>query len=333
MNGMESGDKRNTIDDRIKQLETQISELKFEVEEKTELLKQEQEKRQFYQLVADFTFGWELWFDPSGKINFCSPSCLDLTGYTANQILESPSLSGLLVYVADREKFEGFLHNALNQNLINPSLEFRLMTRTRQMRWCLFTVRGVYNREGRYLGIRGSVQDITKLKKALGRINDLSTGKELENRNRQRLKSELEIKERELVTFLMQLSQKNELIAKLTQQLKLISADNLKNGSDKIQKLLHLLENNQNEPVDWSMIEIQLEKLHPGFMNRLLLKHPKLTAKDKKLCACLKLGLTSKQIAGLNNLSPQSVEVTRVRLRKKLKITHETRLVNYLAEI
>jgi DNA-binding CsgD family transcriptional regulator len=64
-----------------------------------------------------------------------------------------------------------------------------------------------------------------------------------------------------------------------------------------------------------------------------MLKHPKLTAKDKKLCACLKLGLTSKQIAGLNNLTPQSVEVTRVRLRKKLKIMHDTRLVNYLAEI
>jgi PAS domain S-box-containing protein len=168
---------------------------------KTNFIKREQEKREFYQLVADFTFGWELWFDPSGKINYCSPSCIDLTGYTANQVLEAPSLSGLLVYVADREKFEEFLQNALNQDLINPSLEFRIMTRTRQMRWCLFTVRGVYNREGRYLGIRGSVQDITKLKKALGRISDLSTGKELENRHRQRLKSELEIKERELVTF------------------------------------------------------------------------------------------------------------------------------------
>jgi DNA-binding CsgD family transcriptional regulator len=239
----------------------------------------------------------------------------------------------LLVYVADREKFEGFLQNALNQDLINPSLEFRIMTRTRQMRWCLFTVRGVYNRKGRYLGIRGSVQDITKLKMALGRISDLSTGKELENRQRQRLKSELEIKERELVTFLLQLSQKNELIAKLTQQLKSISAGNFKNGSDKIERLLNLLESNQNVPVDWNMVEIQLEKLHPGFMNRLILKHPKLTAKDKKLCACLKLGLTSKQIAGLNNITPQSVEVTRVRLRKKLKIMHDTRLVNYLAEI
>ena len=330
---MEPGDKKDNSENRIKQLEAQISELKFELEEKNELYKSELGKRQFYQLVADFTFGWELWFDPSGKINYCSPSCLDLTGYTANQVLEAPSLSGLLVYVTDREKFEEFLHNALNQDLINPTLEFRIMTRTRQMRWCLFTVRGVYNREGRYLGIRGSVQDITKLKKALGRINDLSTGKELENRNRQRLKSELEIKERELVTFLLQLSQKNELIAKVLHQLKTISADNYKNGSVKVEKLLQLLENNPAKPVDWNMIEIQLEKLHPGFMSRLLLKHPKLTAKDKKLCACLKLGLTSKQIAGLNNLTPQSVEVTRVRLRKKLKITHDTRLVNYLAEI
>lgn len=330
---MESGNKSENKDLAIKQLEAQISELKMEIEEKNQLCLNEQDKRQFYQLVADFTFGWELWFDPSGKINYCSPSCNDLTGYTANQIVVAPSLSGLLIYEPDRERFVEFLQQALNQNLINPSLEFRIMTRTRQMRWCLFNVRGVYNREGRYLGIRGSVQDITKLKKALGHINDLSTGKELENRSRERLKSELEIKERELVNFLLQLSQKNELLAKVIQQLRDMSGNNFKNGRSQLINLLHLLENSQKKSVDWNMVETQLEKLHPGFLNRLAMKHPKLTSKDKKLCACLKLGLTSKEIAGLNNLTTQSVEVARVRLRKKLKLRHEIRLAGYLAEI
>lgn len=290
---MKSGNKLENTELSIQQLENQISELKMELEEKNQLYRNEQKKRQFYQLVADFTFGWELWFDPSGKINYCSPSCHDLTGYTSNQIMTAPSLSELLIYDYDRERFELFVQQSLNQNLINPSLEFRIMTRTRQMRWCSFNVRGVYNREGRYLGIRGSVQDITKLKKALGHINDLSTGKELENRNRERLKSELEIKERELVTFLLQLSQKNELIARITQQLQSISGENIKNGRLRLANLLQLLENSREESVDWNMVEVQLEKLHPGFLNRLSMKHPKLTSKDKKLCACLKLGLTS----------------------------------------
>ena len=312
---------------------TRISDLKFELEEAHELLKNEQEKRQFYQLIADFTFGWELWFSPNGTINYCSPSCHDLTGYTANQLMEAPSVSELLVYNSDREMFDEFLSSALNQLLVNPSLEFRIMTRTRQIRWCSINVRGVYNRQGRYLGIRTSVQDITKLKRALGHISDLSAGKELENRSRQRLESELEIKERELVAFLLQLSRKNELIAQVTQQLRKIIDSNFKNGSDKIEKLLQLMGKMPDDSVDWNMVGLQLEKLYTWFMDRLLLKHPKLTAKDKKLCACLKLGLTSKEIAGLSNLTPQSVEIARVRLRKKLKLQHEIRLANYIAEI
>lgn len=330
---MGAGNKGENFENYIQKLEAQVSELKFELEETRELFHDEREKRQFFQMVADFTFGWELWFEPSGKIKYCSPSCIDMTGFTANQIIESTSVFDLLVFGPDRENFEKFIADSLNQILVNPTHEFRIMTRTRQIRWCMVNVRGVYNLQGRYLGIRASVQDITRLKQALGHINDLSVGRDLENRNRQRLKSELEIKERELVTFLLQLSQKNELIANVTQQLRNVVAANFKNNRDTIEKLIQLLENNPVEPVDWNMVEVQLEKLYPGFLNRLLLKHPKLTAKDKKLCACLKLGLTSREIAGLSNLTPKSVEVARVRLRKKMKINPEIRLVSYLVEI
>jgi PAS domain S-box-containing protein len=122
----------------------------------------EQEQKQFYQLVADFTFGWELWFDPSGNIRYCSPSCHDLAGYTANQIINAPSVSELLVYSTDREKFDAFVADAINQLLVNVALEFRIITRTRQIRWCSLNVRGVYNMQGHYLGIRASVHDITQ---------------------------------------------------------------------------------------------------------------------------------------------------------------------------
>jgi PAS domain S-box-containing protein len=317
----------------IRELESKISKLKLELEETLELLNGEQEKRQFYQLIADFTFGWELWFEPTGKIKYCSPSCHDLTGYTANQVVTANSVSDLLVFSADREKFDQFLSNALNQFTVNPSYDFRIMTRTRQIRWCSVNVRGVYNRQGRYLGVRASVQDITRLKKALGHINELSVGKNLENRSRQRLKSELDVKERELVTFLLQLSRKNELIALIANHLRRITKENSKNSADHANRILQLIENASVNSMDWEMVEVQIEKLHPGFLGRLLMMHPKLTQKDRKLCACLRLGLTSKEIAGLNNLAPQSVEIARVRLRRKLKLSHETRLTNYLSQL
>jgi DNA-binding CsgD family transcriptional regulator len=81
------------------------------------------------------------------------------------------------------------------------------------------------------------------------------------------------------------------------------------------------------------MIESQLEKIHPGFFNRLQAKHPTISVKDKKLCAYLRIGLTSKEISGLQNISPKSVEIARVRMKKKLKLSDKTRIVNYLSQL
>jgi PAS domain S-box-containing protein len=331
---MEDSEKhKKDFSEQLNRLEAQISDVKFELEEARTLLKEEQEARQFYQLIADFAFSWELWFDPQGNIKYCSPACSDLTGYTANQILDAPPVSELLVFSDDRPGFDSFLSGALNQMPGNPSHEFRILTRTRQLRWCSVNVRGVYDRQGRYLGIRASIHDITRLRRALGHITSLSTGKEMENRNRQRLKTELEMKERELVAYLLQLSRKNELLTQVVRQLEKMLEGKSPLTREPLQKLLQTLEHSSAETIDWEMVESQLEKLHPGFMVRLHQKHSRLTPKENKLCACLRLGLTSREIAGLKNISPQSVEIARVRLRKKLKLPGSKRLASYLAEI
>ena len=318
---------------RIRELETQLSELKFELKETKSLLTDENEKQKFYQLIADFTFGWELWFDPSGTIKYCSPSCFDLTGFTSNQIIASGSISELLVYQTDREKYAEFLSQSLDQMLVNQSLEFRILTRTKQLRWCIINVRGVYDKQGKYLGIRASIQDITRLKRAMGQIQEMEAVKEFEDRTRQRLQSELGVKDRELVSFLLQLSQKNEMISKVANQLKILKKGASDKNINQLLQLLELLEVNVATPPDWSMIESQLEKIHPGFFNRLQAKHPTISVKDKKLCAYLRIGLTSQEMSGLQNISPKSVEIARVRMKKKLKLSDKTRIVSYLSQL
>lgn len=320
-------------DSTIRELEAKISELKYELEETQNLLVEEQNQRQFYQLVADFTFGWELWLDPSGKIKYCSPSCFDLTGFTANQVIASEKITSLLIYETDREKFNRFISDSLDQLIMNQSLEFRILTRHKQLRWCSMNVRGVYNKQGRYLGIRSSVLDITRLKNALGHIQELSEGKELENRAKWRMKSKLDNKEREVISFLLQLSQKNEMLALVQKQLSKIVSGNSQQSQQKLMSLVKTLENISVSPVDWDMVVQQLENIHPGFFDRLKLKHPNLTSKEKKLCSYLRLGLSSKEIAGLQNINTKSIEVSRVRLRKKLKLNRENRLSEYLSQI
>lgn len=317
---------------REMELENQLSKVKLELKEVRALLEEEQNQRQFYQLVADFTFGWELWFDPSGKIKYCSPSCFDLTGFTANQIIASENIAGLLVYESDKEKINRFISDSLNQLTINQSLEFRILTRHKQLRWCSMSVRGVYNKQGRYLGIRSSINDVTRLKKALGHIQELSEGKEMENRAKWRIKSKLDSKEREVVSFLLQLSQKNELLTLVHKQLKKMGSGNTQQTLQKINALLQILDNVHVSPVDWDMVVRQIENLHPGFFDKLKLKHPNLTPKEKKLCSYLRLGLSSKEIAGLQNVNTKSIEVSRGRLRKKLKLNRKINLKEYLEQ-
>lgn len=316
---------------RIHLLEVQLSEVKLQLEETRILLEEEQNKRQFYQLIADFTFGWELWFEPNGIIKYCSPSCFDLTGYSSNQIILSNNISELLVYEIDRNKFDEFIIHSLKQVGINQTLEFRILTRTKQLRWCLINARGVYDRFGKYLGVRASIQDITKLKRAMGSIRDLESGNEFQQKTKQRLKSELELKDRELVSILLQLSQKNEIISTIDN----LSSPGQKAGSSKqiLEKINQITQTKNLQKLDWSIIENQIEKLHPGFFNHLLVKHPLLTNNEKKLCCYLRLGLSSKDISGLQNISTKSVEISRVRLRKKLKINSKLRLTNYLSQI
>lgn len=330
---MSNSDETDKLKSRIRELESQMSALKLELKEAKVLLSEETEKQKFYQLIADFAFGWELWFSPSGEIRYCSPSCFDLTGFTSNQIIASAGIAELLVYQSDREKFAEFLSQSLDQILVNQTFEFRILTRTKQLRWCIMNVRGVYDKLGKYLGIRVSIQDITRLKRAMGQIQEMEAVKELEDKTRQRLQSQLSAKDRELVSFLMQLSQKNELITKVTNLLQSLKSGFTEKNRKQLLLLLEMLEIKVVAPVDWPMIESELEKVHPGFFNRLQAKHPTISVKDKKLCAYLRLGLSSREISGLQNITAKSVEIARIRLRKKLKLSDKIRLANYLGQL
>lgn len=315
---------------RIQDLESQLSDLKLRLEDERLQREHEQEKHRFYQLIADFTFAWELWFEAEGGIKYCSPSCYDLTGYSSNEIVNSEGLDVMLVYAADVDQFNNFLKAALNQSLINQSLEFRILTRTKQLRWCTMNVRGVYDKLGKYLGVRASIHDITRLKRAMGYINNLERGKEFEQRNKQHLQHQIDLKDRELVSFLLQLSQKNELLNKIASISKKLQSTDIKVQSIIANQIVELLERDNVQKIDWNTVESQIEKAHPGFLNKLQQKHPGISVKDRKLSAYIRLGLSSKEISGLMNITPKSVEIARVRLRKKLKLDSGVRLSTYL---
>ncbi len=83
----------------------------------------------------------------------------------------------------------------------------------------------------------------------------------------------------------------------------------------------------------WSDFESRFEHAFDSFFKILLEKYPSLTANERKLCALLRSGLSSKDIAMLTFQNHQSVDVARYRLRKKLNLGSDEKLNDFLLAI
>jgi len=79
---------------------------------------------------------------------------------------------------------------------------------------------------------------------------------------------------------------------------------------------------------NWEDFIISFEKLHPSFFTKLLKKHPKLTKNEIKICALLKLDLTTSEIAAITQQSQRAVEMARFRLRAKMKMKKNEDIAN-----
>ena len=84
---------------------------------------------------------------------------------------------------------------------------------------------------------------------------------------------------------------------------------------------------------DWEFFKEAFNNADKDFLKKIKELHPKLTPNDLKLCAYLRLNLSSKEIAPLLNISVRSVEIKRYRLRKKMELEHEDSLVEYILAV
>ena len=141
------------------------------------------------------------------------------------------------------------------------------------------------------------------------------------------LQQDIENKNRELGLSTMTLIRKNEFLATLKKEL-----NDLEKGKE-LNKIIKIIDKNINNTEDWKFFEEAFNNADKDFLKKVKKKHPALTPNDLKLCAYLRLNLSSKEIAPLLNISHRSVEVKRYRLRKKMELSHETSLTNYILEI
>ncbi|NMH89680.1 triple tyrosine motif-containing protein [Flavivirga algicola] len=157
--------------------------------------------------------------------------------------------------------------------------------------------------------------------------------KELENRqqfmrfNNEKLRQDIDNKNRELGISTMSLIKKNQFLNSVKKELQ--NVDDVKS----IKHVIKIIDRNLNNTDDWHVFEEAFNNADKDFLKKIKQIHPSLTSNDLRLCAYLRLNLSSKEIAPLLNISARSVEVKRYRLRKKMNLPHESSLTDYILEI
>jgi DNA-binding CsgD family transcriptional regulator len=183
-------------------------------------------------------------------------------------------------------------------------------------------VRGYYKRRYR----KQQIKFLEKTERDI-ELKELENKQEIMKLRNDKLRVDIESKNRELANSTMNLINKNEFLNEIRNEL-------LKQGKENsIDKVVKIIDKNINNKDDWKLFQEAFNNVDKDFVKKVKEKHPSLTPNDLRLCAYLRLNLSSKEIAPLLNISSKSVEVKRYRLRKKMNLEHENSLTDYILGI
>lgn len=146
-----------------------------------------------------------------------------------------------------------------------------------------------------------------------------------------KLKDEISHKNMQLANYTMATVNKNNFLIQLSGDIKELKEE-LGNRFPNyyFNNLRKKIEKNITSDNEWEIFETYFDQAHEDFFKRLISQYPELTQSDLKLCAYLRMNLSSKEIAPLLNISVRSIEVGRYRLRKRLHMKKDENLVEFI---
>ena len=150
----------------------------------------------------------------------------------------------------------------------------------------------------------------------------------------EKLEEEVSFKNKELTAITMHLIQKSKLLTRIKEEWsELGKSQTTLRDNVQYRKILTLLKESERNDADWDNFAVHFDQVHNGLLSKLKAKFPELSRNDLKMSAYVKMNLASKEIAQLMGVTVRAVEVGRYRLRKKLPISTEMGLYDYLISI
>ncbi|MFB9053211.1 LuxR C-terminal-related transcriptional regulator [Formosa undariae] len=170
-----------------------------------------------------------------------------------------------------------------------------------------------------------------KEQQKLLREKTLENEKQIVELKNESLQREIKLKSKQLANNAMALVKKNETLQEIKKDL-MVNKEGFSNTYS-FKKVLKKLDNSIVLKDEWEVFENNFSQVHDEFFQTLKAKHSKLTPKDLKICAYIKMNLSSKEIAPLMNISARGVETHRYRLKKKLDLDNDISVTDYLINL
>lgn len=162
----------------------------------------------------------------------------------------------------------------------------------------------------------------------------LISEKEIISTRNEKLKIEMIQRDKELANQALNLIRKNEFLLKIKEELRILKKETSENPfSEKVITIINRINKEVSHNKQREVFEKAFDEVHESFINRLKSRYPALTPSELRLCAFLKMNISTKEIAPLMNISVRGVEICRYRVRKKLGIERSTNLSGLLINL
>ncbi len=159
----------------------------------------------------------------------------------------------------------------------------------------------------------------------------LEAEKEIIRLRNEKLRAKMVTKDKELANATLTMIQKNDLLNTLKKELQHIASGiHDEQQQNKIKRLVKKINREVDTEKQWEVFETHFESVHEAFLKRIKTAYPELSPRELKLCAYLRLNISSKEIAILMNISTRGVEISRYRLRKKLGLNRNDNLTDFI---
>jgi PAS domain S-box-containing protein len=153
------------VAERTAELAASNRQLNSEIEERKHAEENLKATELRYRTVADFTYDWEYWTNIDGALEYVSPSCERISGYSVHDFKENPALFGEIIVPEDKKSWDA--HTLRSEEGLKPEeIQFRIQRKDRELRWIEHACQPVTDPQGAHLGLRASNRDITERKHA-----------------------------------------------------------------------------------------------------------------------------------------------------------------------